>query len=54
MSSPSVLVKKGKAYVDSETEEEIREDRGTVTVAGHGEPRTATARWRRISTCCAA
>ena len=28
------LVKKGKAYVDSETEDEIREHRGTVTSAG--------------------
>ncbi|MFN8581092.1 MAG: glutamine--tRNA ligase/YqeY domain fusion protein [Gemmatimonadaceae bacterium] len=28
------LVKKGKAYVDSETEDEIREGRGTVTTAG--------------------
>ncbi|MCX5765747.1 MAG: glutamine--tRNA ligase/YqeY domain fusion protein [Gemmatimonadetes bacterium] len=29
-----LLIKKGKAYVDSETEEEIREHRGTVTSAG--------------------
>lgn len=28
------LVKKGRAYVDSETEDEIREHRGTVTSAG--------------------
>ncbi len=29
-----ILVRKGKAYVDSETEEEIREHRGTVTRPG--------------------
>jgi glutaminyl-tRNA synthetase len=29
-----LLVKKGKAYVDSESDEEIREHRGTVTVPG--------------------
>ncbi len=29
-----LLVTKGKAYVDSQTEEEIREGRGTVTTAG--------------------
>ena len=32
------LVAKGKAYVDSETEDEIREHRGTVTAAGTPSP----------------
>ena len=32
------LVKKGKAYVDSQTEEEIREGRGTVTTPGRDSP----------------
>jgi glutaminyl-tRNA synthetase len=32
------LVKKGKAYVDSENEEEIREGRGTVTTPGRESP----------------
>lgn len=32
------LVRKGKAYVDSQTEEEIREGRGTVTTAGTASP----------------
>ena len=32
------LVKRGKAYVDSQTEEEIRENRGTVTDAGNARP----------------
>ncbi len=32
------LVKKGKAYVDSQTEEEIRTNRGTVTSAGTPSP----------------
>ena len=30
-----ILIEKGLAYVDSESEEEIREGRGTVTKAGH-------------------
>ena len=34
------LVRAGKAYVDSQSEEAIRERRGTVTVAGHAEPRS--------------
>ncbi len=33
-----VLVNKGKAYVDSQSEEEIREGRGTVTKAGVNSP----------------
>ena len=33
-----LLVKKGKAYVDSQSDEEIREHRGTVTVPGHEQP----------------
>jgi glutaminyl-tRNA synthetase len=32
------LVRSGKAYVDSQTEEEIREGRGTVTTAGTDSP----------------
>jgi glutaminyl-tRNA synthetase len=32
------LVEKGKAYVDSQTEEQIREGRGTVTTAGTPSP----------------
>ena len=38
------LVRNGKAYVDSQTEEEIREGRGTVTTAGTPSPfRTRSA-----------
>ena len=33
-----ILIKKGKAYVDSQSEEEIRENRGTVTVPGRDSP----------------
>ncbi len=33
-----LLVTKGKAYIDSESDEEIREHRGTVTVAGTNSP----------------
>src|SRR5687767_4059700 len=33
-----VLVKKGKAYVDSQSEEEIREGRGSLTEPGHPGP----------------
>ena len=33
-----LLVKKGKAYVDSQNEEEIRTNRGTVTTAGVDSP----------------
>jgi glutaminyl-tRNA synthetase len=33
-----LLVKKGKAYVDSQTTDEIREGRGTVTAAGRNSP----------------
>jgi len=33
-----LLVKKGKAYVDSQSEEEIRVNRGTVTTAGINSP----------------
>lgn len=33
-----LLVEKGKAYVDSQNEEQIREGRGTVTVAGTASP----------------
>jgi glutaminyl-tRNA synthetase len=33
-----LLIKKGKAYVDSETDEEIREHRGTVTTPGTHSP----------------
>src|SRR5512138_3261431 len=33
-----LLVKKGKAYVDSQSEEEIRQGRGTVTVPGTPSP----------------
>ena len=33
-----VLIKKGKAYVDSQSEEEIRANRGTVTVPGKESP----------------
>ncbi len=33
-----ILIKKGKAYVDSQSEEEIRENRGTVTVPGSDSP----------------
>src|ERR687891_1338627 len=33
-----VLVKKGSAYVDSQTSEQIRETRGTVTVPGTNSP----------------
>jgi glutaminyl-tRNA synthetase len=33
-----LLVQKGKAYVDSQTEEEIREGRGTVTTPGRESP----------------
>jgi glutaminyl-tRNA synthetase len=33
-----VLVKKGKAYVDSQNEEQIRENRGTVTTPGVDSP----------------
>ena len=33
-----LLVKKGKAYVDSQNEEEIRENRGTVTTPGKESP----------------
>ncbi len=32
------LIKQGKAYVDSQTDEEIRENRGTVTVSGTNSP----------------
>ncbi|HVX41020.1 MAG TPA: glutamine--tRNA ligase/YqeY domain fusion protein [Gemmatimonadaceae bacterium] len=32
------LIRKGKAYVDSQTEEEIREGRGTVTTPGTSSP----------------
>ncbi len=32
------LIRDGKAYVDSQTEEQIRENRGTVTQAGVGSP----------------
>jgi chemotaxis protein histidine kinase CheA len=32
------LIKQGKAYIDSSTEEEIREARGTVMQAGHPTP----------------
>ena len=39
-----LLVEKGKAYVDSQSDEEIRENRGTVTDAGHARARIATAR----------
>ena len=51
------LVRAGKAYVDSQSEEAIREGRGTVTAAGHarsvpgspsrGEPGPASADARR-------
>ena len=33
-----LLVKKGKAYVDSQTDEEIRQNRGTVTTPGVDSP----------------
>src|SRR5262249_16283943 len=33
-----VLVQRGKAYVDSQSEEEIREGRGTVTTPGRESP----------------
>ena len=33
-----ILIRKGKAYVDSQTEEEIREGRGTVTEPGRPSP----------------
>ena len=33
-----LLVKKGKAYVDSQSDEEIRANRGTVTEPGHEQP----------------
>ena len=49
-----LLVKKGKAYVDSQTDEEIRAAPRHGHGAGHAEPRIATARSTRISTCCAA
>lgn len=48
-----LLVTKGKAYVDDQTEEQIRTNRGTVTSAGTPSP-CATAAWRRTSRCCAA
>jgi glutaminyl-tRNA synthetase len=47
------LVEQGKAYVDSQTEEEIRTNRGTVTSPGTPS-RIATGRRPRTSTCCAA
>lgn len=37
------LIKKGKAYVDDQTQEEIRQNRGTVTVPGTNSP------WRERS-----
>ena len=43
------LIKEGKAYVDSLTDEEIREYRGTLTEPGRT-ARTATAPSRRTST----
>ncbi len=33
-----VLIKKGKAYVDDQTNEEIRQNRGTITSAGKNSP----------------
>jgi len=44
------LINKGLAYVDDLTPEQMREYRGTLTQPA-GTARTATAVWRRISTC---
>ena len=57
-----VLIKKGLAYVDDQTQEEIRQNRGTVQQPRSGRTaarcssleriaRGATAAWRRTWTC---
>jgi len=52
------LIRDGLAYVDDQTQEEIRLSRGTLTEPGKNSPsrtrRSATAAWTRISTCSAA
>lgn len=45
-----VLIKKGLAYVDDQTQEEIRLTRGTVSEPGKESP-WRTARSRKTSTC---
>ena len=45
-----VLIKKGLAYVDDQTQEEIRQNRGTVQQPERI-ARGATAAWRRTWTC---
>ncbi len=45
-----VLIKKGLAYVDDQTQEEIRLTRGTVSEPARSRP-GATARSRKTSTC---
>ena len=48
------LIRAGKAYVDDQTQEEMRLTRGTLTEAGTEQPVTATAASRKTSTCSAA
>ena len=43
MSVPRQLIEAGKAYVDSQTADEIRESRGTLTEAGDKQPPSASA-----------
>ena len=45
------LIKKGLAYVDDQTQEQIRESRGTVSVPGNTVAVARTGRSRRTSTC---
>lgn len=44
------LIRKGLAYVDDQSQEEIRQSRGTVTVRAR-RARGATGRRKRTSTC---
>ncbi len=48
-----VLIRAGKAYVDDQSQEEMRANRGTLTEPG-GTARSAIAASRKISTSSAA
>ncbi len=45
------LIKKGLAYVDDLTPEQMREYRGTLTQAGQEQPVSRASAWRKTSTC---
>ncbi len=47
------LIRTGKAYVDDQTQDEMRATRGTLTEPG-ATARSAIVRWRKISTCSGA